>query len=240
MAKKASNGVQFFMSTYDEGVRRLFTDYGYRHTSDPMGADIVVFTGGVDVTPFLYGERRHPSTYSSFMRDMSELKLLHRLAWDTPKVGICRGAQFLNVVVGRGLLFQDVDNHTKDHDITDTYSGQTILASSTHHQMMRPGPGAEVLWQATESTKKSTDTATWEASNARIRADFWVDPEVVYYNDGNTLCFQPHPELRDVKYAPLREMFFDTLETYLLTKEQWEVLTAERGENKGRAVSSVG
>lgn len=228
MAKKASDGVQFFMSTYDEGIRKLFTDRGYRHTSDPMAADVVIFTGGADVTPFLYGERRHPTTHSSFMRDLAELKLLHRLRWETPKIGICRGAQFLNVTVGRGLLFQDVDNHTREHEITDLYTGQTILASSTHHQMMRPGPGAEILWVATESTRKSNDTATWEATNPKIKADFWTDPEVVYYDDGSTLCFQPHPEMRDVKFDKLREMFFDTVETYLLTKAQWEALNAAR------------
>lgn len=231
MAKKVE-AVTFFMSMYDEGVKKMMTDAGYTHTNELLAADVVIFTGGPDVTPLIYGEKRHPSTYSTFNRDIAEIKMFHQIPWDVPKVGICRGAQLLNVLVGRGRLFQDVDNHTKEHEITDMYSGQTILASSTHHQQMRPGPGADVLWIATESTRKCSDIAVWDAANSKIKAEFWTDPEVVYYDDGVTLCFQPHPELPAPKYNALRSMFFDTLETFLLTKEQGAILTEARNQRK--------
>jgi putative glutamine amidotransferase len=79
--------------------------------------DAVVFTGGSDVDPALYGERAHPMTYVKPERDAAELVLLRAaLTTDLPVLGICRGAQLIAVAAG-GRLHQHLpdvlghDNH---------------------------------------------------------------------------------------------------------------------------------
>jgi len=71
--------------------------------------DGLVLTGGVDVSPALYGEPPHPAvTTSSAERDEFELKLVREaLVLDLPLLAICRGLQVLNVALG-GTLVQDI------------------------------------------------------------------------------------------------------------------------------------
>jgi gamma-glutamyl-gamma-aminobutyrate hydrolase PuuD len=71
--------------------------------------DALVLTGGSDVTPKHYRQRPHPhTTIVRPWRDEWELRLLERaLAVDLPVLGVCRGAQLLNVALG-GTLEQHV------------------------------------------------------------------------------------------------------------------------------------
>lgn len=68
-----------------------------------------LFTGGQDVSPALYGEPHLPQCGECCpARDRMERALLERaLAADRPVLGICRGIQFINVVLG-GTLYQDI------------------------------------------------------------------------------------------------------------------------------------
>lgn len=68
----------------------------------------LVVTGGVDVNPRLYGEKNVASGIPEPERDALEVECLEMaFAADVPVLGICRGAQLLNVVRG-GSLYQDV------------------------------------------------------------------------------------------------------------------------------------
>ena len=71
--------------------------------------DGILFTGGHDVDPVLYEERKSPKCGEvSTQRDKLEFALLQRaLMIDLPVLGICRGAQFINVCLG-GTLYQDI------------------------------------------------------------------------------------------------------------------------------------
>jgi putative glutamine amidotransferase len=71
--------------------------------------DGILFPGGEDIDPSHYGEERHEQLGSTDQeRDRTEL-LLARWAIEEglPVLGVCRGAQVLNVVCG-GSLFQDL------------------------------------------------------------------------------------------------------------------------------------
>lgn len=67
--------------------------------------DGIVFTGGSDLDPSLYGEEAHPETFGVHrLRDDAELALLRAaLERDMPVLGICRGIQVLNVALGGDL-----------------------------------------------------------------------------------------------------------------------------------------
>jgi len=86
---------------------------GVEETLDAL--DGVIFTGGSDVDPELYGEMAHPETSGIVrMRDDAELALLRAaLDRDMPVLGICRGIQVLNVGLG-GDLDQHLEGHRHD------------------------------------------------------------------------------------------------------------------------------
>lgn len=60
--------------------------------SDIKKADVVLFTGGEDVDPSLYGCKKFSNTYSNLDRDLEEKKIFESV--DPNKqvcLGICRG-----------------------------------------------------------------------------------------------------------------------------------------------------
>ncbi len=77
--------------------------------------DGMVFAGGSDVDPALYGEVPHPTTSVKPERDKAEMMLLRAaLDRDLPVLGVCRGLQLMTVLYG-GRLHQhlpDVLGHT--------------------------------------------------------------------------------------------------------------------------------
>ena len=111
-------------------------------------------------------------------------------------VGICRGGQFLNVMNG-GKMWQHVTHHAGNHmariEIPPYNAGnkrRTIEVTSTHHQMMIPTDDALVLATADVALEKH------KASYSKLGKGGDIDPdtEVIFYDDTNCLCFQPHPE----------------------------------------------
>jgi putative glutamine amidotransferase len=74
--------------------------------------DGLVFSGGSDLDPDLYGQEAHPETTGIVPeRDSAELVLLQAaLERDLPVLAICRGSQVLNVALG-GDLVQHLPEH---------------------------------------------------------------------------------------------------------------------------------
>lgn len=162
--------------------------------------DLVVFTGGEDVTPSLYHEA-NVASHCNWMRDAEEIEEFENFS-DTPKVGICRGGQFLNVMSG-GKMYQDTDNHCQSHMVFDLDTGHEYLVTSTHHQMMRPSEDATIVGVANESSY------VLAAGGEKIVED---DIEVVYYDKTKSLCFQPHPEYHGAEET--EKYFFELLNRY--------------------------
>lgn len=190
---------------------RMYRNLGFTGTYDINEADIVAFTGGEDVDPGLYGEMKLTNTHINRARDDVEMRIFEEAkARKLPMVGICRGGQFLNVM-NDGKMWQDVNNHGRNHSAfvnketcpwykPDTRycgtSSHTIWVTSTHHQMMRPGPSAQILLTACESTERH---AAGEMQDGRVNAVAPLhqqDIEALWYPDTLSLCFQPHPEFR--------------------------------------------
>lgn len=170
----------------------MFRAAGWELVSNPFEADMLQFTGGEDVSPWIYGEENHRTTGNSARRDLEEagyFAIAQRMG--IPMSGICRGGQFLNVMSG-GKMYQHVGKHAVGgtHKLYDAFTGRTIDVSSTHHQMMRAGPLGELMAYAELGGFKQyvDDGKVAEGPEGE------PDTEVVYYQGTKCLCFQPHPE----------------------------------------------
>ncbi len=75
----------------------------------PDHLDGLILQGGADVSPQSYGEEPlHPDWAGDRVRDAYEMELLHEFMEAGKAVlGICRGAQLINVALG-GTLHQDI------------------------------------------------------------------------------------------------------------------------------------
>lgn len=158
-------------------------------------ADLVIFTGGEDVDPSLYGEEKHSTTRFLKSRDDDDMAAYVKcLTLGLPMLGICRGAQFLHVMNG-GKLYQHVDNHNGEHEIWDVVGSKRITkVSSVHHQAVIPNNnGFQLLATANVSRNR------WR--NPRVNdMGTKIDVEAFFYRDTCCIGIQGHPEYRGYDY----------------------------------------
>ena len=123
--------------------------------------DALVLQGGADISPLAYGEEPlKPEWAGDPVRDRYEIELVRAFTEaGKPVLGICRGAQLINVALG-GSLHQDVPAHRSDdydqhaHEVRlEPGSGLARLYGETgprrvvsiHHQAIkRLAPGLRV------------------------------------------------------------------------------------------------
>lgn len=123
--------------------------------------DGFIFTGGQDVDPVIYGEEKLPCCGKiNSVRDDLESKLLEKvIQYDKPALGICRGLQLMNAVLG-GTLYQDLDTERKENTLVhhqnppynipihkveisnnsrlfDIFNEKEIMVNSCHHQAVK-------------------------------------------------------------------------------------------------------
>ena len=142
------------------GMRWVELNDPEQAVQDALTCDGLLLPGGGDMDPKFYGQERIPACGEpNLLRDAAEPLLLRAfLAADKPVLGICRGIQVLNAVLG-GDLYQDIkpfehlphnDHWAKVHTVTvrrgtllSRILGQdTVLVNSQHHQAVdRVAPG---------------------------------------------------------------------------------------------------
>jgi putative glutamine amidotransferase len=131
------------------------------------GLDGIMFTGGSDVDPALYGESPHPTTHVKPERDTAEMMLMRAaIAEGLPMLGICRGIQLMAVAYG-GRLHQHLPDVLGHHGHRPLHGpkfgehavrlrpgsraagilGDTVMVNSFHHQgVADPGRLAATGW----------------------------------------------------------------------------------------------
>ena len=125
--------------------------------------DGILFAGGNDINPRLYGQEPYAETVDfSVARDQTEVQLMKLALKDQkPILAICRGMQLLNVVCG-GTLYQHIKTDlpfASDHEISthrktlvdlahqlsveptsklaSIINSDKIFANTHHHQVVR-------------------------------------------------------------------------------------------------------
>jgi putative glutamine amidotransferase len=173
--------------------------------------DGLILSGGGDIDPRHYDSGGHPAVYMiDTARDEMELTLARRAAADgLPTLGVCRGAQLINVALGGTLiehLPDEIDNtiaHRLEprgavpHAVSITHGSrlaevigeQVVVGASWHHQAIRtPAPGIEVVACAADGTIEAVE----------MRNHPWL------------LAVQWHPEITAAA-DPIQQRLFDAL-----------------------------
>jgi putative glutamine amidotransferase len=143
-----------------------------------VAVDGLVFSGGADLDPSLYGQEPHAETFGvGEERDRAELALLEgALARDMPVLAICRGSQVLNVARGGDLVqhLPDVVGDEKHKHTPGTFAdhavsleqgtrladilGDRAPVKSHHHQGFgRVGEGLRVAAHAEDGTVEAVE-----------------------------------------------------------------------------------
>jgi gamma-glutamyl-gamma-aminobutyrate hydrolase PuuD len=106
---------------------------GIEETLDRL--DGLVFSGGSDIEPDLYGADAHPASLGTRPeRDRAELALLTAaLERDMPVLAVCRGSQVLNVALGG-----DLEQHVPDRV---GHEGHRAVAGTFSEHAVEPVPG---------------------------------------------------------------------------------------------------
>jgi gamma-glutamyl-gamma-aminobutyrate hydrolase PuuD len=159
--------------------------------------DVILFGGGADISPTLYGQKPNRYTGAGNVlsgRDKAEKILFeHAQKVGAKSLGICRGAQLVCALSG-GSLIQHVTNHgnSAGHDMK-TNDGQIIHVCSVHHQMMNPfNTEHELIGWA----KDNISTCYLVENDKQVEVK--VEPEVVWFPKTQALGIQYHPEFMSV------------------------------------------
>jgi len=113
--------------------------------------DGLLLHGGADVCPRSYGEEPlRPEWEGDEIRDRYEIELVQAFhAAGKPVLGICRGAQIMNVAFG-GTLYQDILEQT---DTERVHRSQELYDHNLHHVDVVEGSGLAKLYPEATTVK---------------------------------------------------------------------------------------
>lgn len=211
---------------FQNQVEGMFLNRGWAVVSEEGLADFLCLPGGADISPRLYEEYPLAHTHSSIRADEADYELF-RIFKDRPKLGICRGGQFLNVLSG-GKMWQHVDNHNSTHLATDVRTGNPFEVSSLHHQSMILSDKAVLI----AVSRVSTERFAWGKQQTARKTGNLLDIEAAWYPHTKSLCYQPHPELGPDSCT---DFFFDMIDDYILEPKEG----IENASTETRAVSTI-
>lgn len=113
------------------------------------GCDALLFPGGGDIAPALFGETNQGSQNIDIELDILQLRIFQAaLSQGIPILGICKGMQLINVALGGTLIqhlptachhtspYADVyhETHTAPGSFLHNLYGEAFLTNSRHHQ----------------------------------------------------------------------------------------------------------
>lgn len=180
--------------------------------------DALVLQGGSDVSPESYGETPlRPEWSGDRVRDLYEMELLWEFVIQgKPVLGICRGAQLINVAMG-GDLYQDIAlqhpdaSAHRDADLYDSHHHALRILPDTGLARLYPGAGSvrvnSIHHQAVRKLGRDLVVEAEAAEDGIVEAVRWN-------GHGYVLGLQWHPEFHTrfpdlLDSAPIMEEFLD-------------------------------
>jgi len=156
----------------------------------------VLLPGGTDLPPDMYGEQTHPSCTLVERARAEYLVEVARLAMegDTPVLGICLGAQVMNVARG-GTLVQDIPSELPDalahrgegatHEVRIVEGsrlrgivGEALQVASAHHQAIDTlGDGLVVTARSPDGVIEAIELADRSRAGDRFVVGVQWHPE---------------------------------------------------------------
>ncbi|GAB3043258.1 gamma-glutamyl-gamma-aminobutyrate hydrolase family protein [Virgibacillus ainsalahensis] len=126
-------------------------------------------TGGYDIDPTMFGEEPHPRLGTIIpKRDSFEIALIKKLlVTDKPVLGVCRGAQTLNIAAG-GDMYQDIYSQA-DGELLQ-HSQKAPLDHGSHFVYAEEG---SLLHQLTGSEKFRVNSLHHQA-NRNVSSSFRI------------------------------------------------------------------
>jgi len=157
----------------------------------PLTFRLLVFTGGSDVSPDLYGDTSPNNwCHSNPKRDAEEHDVFKFARQRGVRmVGICRGMQFLNVMTG-GKIMHDINGHgSGSHETMTKDRDEPFMTNSFHHQMCIPHKDTQILAWSHKKLSKSY-------IGDKDRPIDYKGPEVeaIYNSIDKIIGVQWHPE----------------------------------------------
>ena len=158
--------------------------------------DGLVFSGGSDLDPELYGDEAHPETNGVIReRDDFELALMQAaLARDVPVLAICRGSQVLNIALGGGI-----EQHVPDRVGSDVHK-ETSGVFAEHDVEVLPGTRLDAILGGRHDVKSHHHQGFGELGSGLREAARAPDGTVEALEDPSrrfTLGVLWHPEAGD-------------------------------------------
>ena len=159
--------------------------------------DGLVLQGGADVSPSTYGEDAlSPEWAGDRLRDVYEIELVHEfIEAGKPVLGICRGAQLINVALG-GTLYQDIPSQLAQSGVHRTEDYE----KHRHQVRFEPGSRLARLYPGVkEAVVSSIHHQSIKALGRGLRVEAWSEPDAVVEairGEGKSYLFgvQWHPE----------------------------------------------
>ena len=159
--------------------------------------DGLVLQGGADVSPLTYGEEPLDAEWAGDrLRDVYEIELLHEFVEaGKPVLGICRGAQLINVAFG-GTLYQDIGTQLPEAQAHVTAAYEKNL----HEMRIEPGTGLARLYPGVERARiNSIHHQAIKALGRNLRVEARSEPDGLIEavrGSGKSYVFavQWHPE----------------------------------------------
>jgi len=159
--------------------------------------DGLMLQGGSDVSPLTYGEEPLSREWvGDRLRDEYEIELLHEfIEAGKPVLGVCRGAQLINVAYG-GTLYQDIAQQVPEarRHVTDAYE------KNLHEVRLEPGGGLARLYPGVTTARvNSIHHQSVKTLGHNLRVEAWSESDRVIEairgtGPGYVLGVQWHPE----------------------------------------------
>ena len=166
-----------------------------RHPPSGRALDALIIGGGNDISPEHYGGDIDARVKSDPERDQLEIRWIqHALQKKIPLLGICRGAQLINVVLG-GTLHQDIRplrkrtynrpgllptkqvRVTPDSTLAGICGKTHLRVNSLHHQAIKdPGRDLQVVGRDLDEITQAV-----ESSAGRTIIGVQWHPEYLFY-----------------------------------------------------------